>query len=74
MLARTSARRSPIWGCDITDDFVSERKECERRGNTLNQNKWMAKAVLGGKMGKKYDQLDEVKAGPPGGVGCCVIS
>ena len=51
----------PIWGCDITDDYVSERKECERNGNKLSQYKWMAKSVLGGKMGHKYDALDEKK-------------
>jgi len=63
----------PIWGCDITDDYLSEKKECERKGNSLNQNKWLAKCVLGGKMGRKYDVLDEAKAGG-GGNGCCVIS
>ena len=47
--------------------------KCERKGNSLNQNKWLAKCVLGGKMGRKYDVLDEAKAGG-GGNGCCVIS
>ena len=61
----------PIWGCDITDDYVSEKKECERKGNKLSQNKWLAKCVLGGKMGRKYDKLDEVRSG--GGGGCCVL-
>ena len=64
----------PIWGCDITDDYVSERKECERAGNKLSQYKWMAKSVLGGKMGRKYDALDEKKVPAPGEGGCCVIS
>ena len=64
----------PIWGCDITDDYVSERKECERNGNKLSQYKWMAKSVLGGKMGRKYDALDEKKVPAPGEGGCCVIS
>ena len=64
----------PIWGCDITDDYVSERKECERKGNKLSQYMWLAKCVLGGKMGRKYDALDEKKTSKPGEGGCCVVS
>jgi len=58
-------------GVDITDDYVSEKKEVERLGNKLSYYKWMAKAVLGGKM-PKYDHMDEKRAG--GGGGCCVIA
>jgi hypothetical protein len=57
-------------GVDITDDYVSEKKEVERLGNKLSYYKWMAKAVLGGKM-PKYDHMDEKRAG---GGGCCVIA
>lgn len=57
----------PIWGCDITDDFKSEKKEVERVGKKLNMNKWLAKCVLGGKM-PKYDKMDEAKKA------CCIIS
>ena len=58
-------------GVDITDDYVSEKKEVERLGNKLGYYKWMAKAVLGGKM-PKYDHMDEKKGA--GGGGCCVVS
>ena len=58
-------------GVDITDDYVSEKKEVEKLGNKLGYYKWMAKAVLGGKM-PKYDHMDEKRAG--GGGGCCVIA
>jgi len=58
-------------GVDITDDYVSEKKEVEKLGNKLSYYKWMAKAVLGGKM-PKYDHMDEKRAG--GGGGCCVIA
>ena len=57
-------------GVDITDDYVSEKKEVEKLGNKLSYYKWMAKAVLGGKM-PKYDHMDEKRAG---GGGCCVIA
>ena len=53
----------PVWGCDITDDFESERRECAKKGNQINYNMWLAKAVLGGKIGHKYDALDEKKIG-----------
>ena len=59
-------------GVDITDDYVSEKKEVEKLGNKLSYYKWMAKAVLGGKM-PKYDHMDEKRAGGGGG-GCCVIA
>ncbi len=58
----------PIWGCDITDDYKSEKKEVEAAGNKLSYHKWLAKAVLGGKM-PKYDKMDKKAGG-----GCCVIS
>ena len=58
-------------GVDITDDYVSEKKEVEKLGNKLGYYKWMAKAVLGGKM-PKYDHMDEKRAG--GGGACCVIA
>ena len=58
-------------GVDITDDYVSEKKEVEKLGNKLSYYKWMAKAVLGGKM-PKYDHMAEKRAG--GGGGCCVIA
>ena len=58
-------------GVDITDDYVSEKKEVEKLGNKLSYYKWMAKAVLGGKM-PKYDHMDEKRAG--GGGGCCAIA
>jgi len=58
-------------GVDITDDYVSEKKEVEKLGNKLGYYKWMAKAVLGGKM-PKYDHMDEKRAG--GGGGCCAIA
>ena len=48
----------PIWGCDISDDYKSEKAEVERAGKKLNENKWLAKIVLGGKM-PKYDKMDE---------------
>merc|ERR1712146_376618 len=50
----------PIWGCDISDDYESEKKEVERHGNKLSVNKWLAKIVLGGYM-PKYDNMDEPK-------------
>ena len=56
----------PIFGCDISDDFHSEKKEVERAGNKLNQNKWLAKCVLGGKM-PKYDNMDSPNKA------CCLI-
>ena len=56
-----------IPGVDITDDYLSEKKEVERLGNRLNYYTWMAKAVLGGKM-PKYDHMDEKRAGGRGRV------
>ena len=60
-----------IPGVDITDDYMSEKQEVEALGRKLSYYKWMAKAVLGGKM-PKYDHMDEKRAG--GGGGCCVIA
>ena len=47
-----------IPGVDITDDFLSEQQEAAKYGRKLSYFKWLAKAVLGGKM-PKYDKLDE---------------
>lgn len=58
----------PIPGCDISDDYASEKKEVERAGNKLNRNKWLAKCVLGGKL-PKYDKMDSPKSSA-----CCVVS
>ena len=58
-------------GVDITDDYVSEKREVEAHGKRLSYYKWMAKAVLGGKM-PKYDHMDEKKGA--GGGGCCLVS
>ena len=47
----------PIWGgCLTTTNPRSS--EVERAGKKLNENKWLAKIVLGGKM-PKYDKMDE---------------
>ena len=58
----------PIPGCDISDDYASEKKEVESAGNKLNRNKWLAKCVLGGKL-PKYDKMDSPKSSA-----CCVVS
>ena len=43
-----------------------KRKKSKSLGNKLSYYKWMAKAVLGGKM-PKYDHMDEKRAGGGGG-------
>lgn len=55
-----------IPGCDVVDDYVSERKQVLAAGRerTFSRCKWLAKAVLGGKM-PKYDKMDEK--------GCCSV-
>jgi hypothetical protein len=53
---------------DITDDYLSEKAEIEAFGRKLPYYKWMAKAVLGGKM-PKYDKMDE-----KGPAACCTVS
>ena len=61
-----------IPNVDITDDYLSEKKEVEAHGRKLSYYKWLAKAVLGGKM-PKYDAMDEPAKGGDGG-GCCTIA
>ena len=58
----------PVPGCDVTDDFASERALCATKGNDLNYNQYLAKCILAGKLAK-YDFLNEKKVG-----GCCVVS
>jgi len=55
-----------IPGCDVVDDYASERKQVLKAGRekTFSRSKWLAKAVLGGKM-PKYDRMDEK--------GCCAV-
>mmetsp|Transcript_30655 Transcript_30655/g.98785 ORF Transcript_30655/g.98785 Transcript_30655/m.98785 type:complete len:260 (+) Transcript_30655:107-886(+) len=57
-----------IPGVDVNDDYYSEKKEAEQRGNTLSYYKWLAKAVLGPKL-TKYDKLDD----PIARKACCVL-
>mmetsp|Transcript_16468 Transcript_16468/g.51228 ORF Transcript_16468/g.51228 Transcript_16468/m.51228 type:complete len:446 (-) Transcript_16468:103-1440(-) len=59
-------------GVDITDDYASEKREVEGFGRSLPYYKWLAKAVLGGKM-YKYDHMDEMSRRNGGG-GCCTIA
>ena len=56
-----------IPGVDITDDYASEKREVEAHGRKLSYYKWLAKAVLGGKL-VKYDKMDEP---PPS---CCTVA
>ncbi|KAJ8602349.1 hypothetical protein CTAYLR_004234 [Chrysophaeum taylorii] len=51
-----------IPGVDVCDDYVSEKREVERRGRRLTYYKWLGKAVLGSKL-PKYDKLDEATCG-----------
>eukprot|EP00919_Chromeraceae_sp_WS-2016_P031034 GHVR01073360.1.p1 GENE.GHVR01073360.1~~GHVR01073360.1.p1 ORF type:complete len:244 (+),score=45.23 GHVR01073360.1:46-777(+) len=63
----------PIPGCDITDDFHSEAKQCEnKRGKKLSYNEWIVKCVLGGKF-SKYDKKDEKKKDDKANTPCCTI-
>ena len=64
----------PLPGCDITDDFVSEKKEAQRFGNVLTPYSWLAKMLL--VKFDKYDKLDErrVKGFKKGKGGCCVVA
>ena len=61
-----------IPNVDITDDYQSEKTEVEAYGRKLPYYKWMAKAVLGGKL-HKYDRMDE-RSVRGGGGACCVVS
>ena len=54
-------------GVDITDDYVSEKREVEAHGKRLRTTERMAEAALRGKM-PKYDHGREKGAG---GGGCC---
>ena len=69
VVAQYNRHIDKIPNVDITDDYLSEKKEVEALGNKLSYFKWLAKAVLGGKLAK-YDQMDEVKAGG----GCCAVA
>lgn len=42
----------PIQGVDICDDYKSEKIQCERVGNRMNFNMYLAKCLLGSKMDK----------------------
>lgn len=48
----------PCRGCDVSDDYESEKKEVEACGGKLSHDKWLAKIVLGGLM-PKYDRMDD---------------
>ena len=65
----------PCWAVRGTKKgdlpVAAEKREVEAHGKRLSYYKWMAKAVLGGKM-PKYDHMDEKKGA--GGGGCCVVS
>eukprot|EP00919_Chromeraceae_sp_WS-2016_P016634 GHVR01039750.1.p1 GENE.GHVR01039750.1~~GHVR01039750.1.p1 ORF type:complete len:245 (+),score=56.77 GHVR01039750.1:32-766(+) len=56
----------PIPGCDISDDYKSEKNEVKKAGGTLSYNEWLVKCVLGGKF-PKYDRKDEKNSN------CCVL-
>ena len=56
-----------IPGVDITDDYASEKREVEAHGRKLSYYKWLAKAVLGGKL-VKYDKMDEAPQS------CCTVA
>jgi len=58
----------PIPGCDITDDFASERSEAIRFGNKLTPYQWLAKMLL--VKFPKYDHLDEKRLDRRS---CCAI-
>ena len=62
----------PLKGVDIVDDYVSEKKVCERVGNKLSYNKYLAKCLLGSKL-DKYGHLDSHNMGPKAEGGCCSI-
>uniref|UniRef100_A0A0G4GQ74 C2 domain-containing protein n=1 Tax=Chromera velia CCMP2878 TaxID=1169474 RepID=A0A0G4GQ74_9ALVE len=49
----------PIHGCDISDDYQSEKAERRKlHGKDLTKREWLAKCVLGGKF-PKYDRMDD---------------
>lgn len=45
----------PIPGTDVTDDYVSERNEARRVGNSLTPFQWLAKMLL-----VKFDHFDKL--------------
>lgn len=59
----------PIPGCDITDDFASEKAEALRFGNKLTPYQWLAKMLL--VKFPKYDHLDERRMNSRP---CCTIA
>ncbi|KAJ8603267.1 hypothetical protein CTAYLR_006944 [Chrysophaeum taylorii] len=59
----------PIPGCDITDDYASERTEAIRFGNKLTPYQWLAKMLL--VKFPKYDHLDEKRLNHRP---CCLLS
>jgi len=59
----------PIQGCDITDDFASERAEAIRFGNKLTPYQWLAKMLL--VKFPKYDHLDEKRLDRRS---CCAVA
>ena len=61
----------PVHGCDISDDYLSEKKEVEKHGHKLTPDNWLAKIILGGMM-PKYDRLDEPKSAKRSAA--CIIS
>lgn len=58
----------PIPGCDVVDDYLSERKQVQKmkKSQSFSRARWLAKATLAGKM-PKYDRMDS----PQGG--CCTV-
>lgn len=58
----------PIPGCDVIDDYLSERKQVQKykKSQSFSRARWLAKATLAGKM-PKYDKMDEQ------GGGCCNV-
>ena len=62
----------PVFGCDCTNDFKTERALCATKGNDINMNKFLAKCILGGKFTRKYDNLNEKKVVVCCGAACTV--
>ena len=62
----------PVFGCDCTNDFKTERALCAAKGNDVNMNKYLAKCILGGKFTRKYDNLNEKKVIVCCGAACAV--
>ena len=67
VVVRYNTAIDPIKGCDVSDDYQSEKREVQRKGRSkFSKNEWLAKAVLGAKY-EKYDSMDEGKGG------CCSV-